>query len=188
MLIYLPNKTKLILKSIFIKTFPSSKMNIQDCNNIKIIKHFHPLKGELWTIVDSQCLSLSINDLIVYKQQLIGRVTDKNGEYNTITPVYNKDVKLKVKLKTKNNKTIEGVYQGMDTNLGMIFYIPASLDIENDTTVYTAMDKKNRVPENLVIGFVKERLIESNQTITLIVNTNTGLDLLSGQYLSILPF
>lgn len=187
-LIYLPNNVQLILKDIFTKTAPYFTINTQDCNDIKIIKHFYPLKGELWTIVDSECISLNTNDLIVYKQQFIGRVTDKKGEYNTITPIYNKDVKLKIKLKTKDNKTIEGVYQGMDKNLGMIFYIPAQFNIENNAMVYTTIDKKNKIPENLMIGFIKERIIESNQTMTLMVNTNIELDILSKQYLNILSF
>lgn len=184
-LVYLPNNARLVLKSIFITTAPHYSVKTIDCDNIKIVKHFHPLNGEMWTIIDSECLSLNANDLITYKQHFLGKVVGKSGEYSVVMPVYNRDVKLKVKLKTRENKIVEGVYRGMGGNVGMVFYIPAQLNIEIGTPVYTILDNQNKLPENLIVGYVKEQQIEPNQTMTLIIAIDIDLETLSTKYINI---
>lgn len=177
-LIYLPGSVKMILKNIFSPLSTSYHLKVDNCSDIKIIKHFYPLKGEIWIILDTPCLTLNTGDLLIYKNQLLGKVIDKSGEYNIILPLYNKDMKLRVKIETKDGKIIEGVYKGTDKNSGMIFYIPAQFEIVNGTTVYTLLDKQNKIPENLVVGTIREQIIEPNQTVILLVNTNINLDTL----------
>ncbi len=186
--IYLPDRVKIFLRGILIKLQPTSVINTQNCLQIPVIKYIHPIKGELWIIEDSECLTLTKNDMIVYDKRLIGKVIDKKENYSIILPIYNKNVKLKVKVKTKNNVIVKGIFQGMGSNKGMVFFVPASFDIQDKEMVYTVLDEKNKIYENLLVGFVQQQLIERDQTVTLIVSMEFNFDVLSKDKVTIFSF
>ncbi|MFN7181407.1 MAG: hypothetical protein ACK4NF_01845, partial [Planctomycetota bacterium] len=99
--IYLPERVKIHLKEIFTKSLPKSIITTHECAQVPVIKYIHPIKGELWAIEDSNCTEFNKNALIIYNQRLIGKIIEKKDNYAILIPVYNKDMKLKVKTTTK---------------------------------------------------------------------------------------
>jgi hypothetical protein len=177
-LLYLPSKTKLLLKRAFLDLFSKSHYPADTCENHKFIKFIHTFRGELWLYKDSPCLTISQNSILLYQNQLIGITIQKENDYSTILPVYNKDMKLKVKLITKEGKTVTGIYQGAENKLGKVYFIPAFFDISHNEKVFTILDEKSKIPENLFIGTVQEKIIEPNQTYTLIIDTQIDINLI----------